>query len=71
MRDNRLYTRKGRIQMTNLSWRNRCVDIWNILPNQLRVEKQISVFKKGLKDWIKKWIPVVPTTNGNIHLHNM
>ena len=71
MRDNRLYTRKGRILMTNLSWRNRCVDIWNILPNQLRVEKRISVFKKGLKDWIKEWIPVVPTTNGNVHLHNM
>ena len=71
MRDNWLYMRKGRIQMTELSWRNRCVDIWNILPTNLGVEKWISIFKKGLKIWIKKRIPVVPTTNGNVYLHNM
>ena len=71
VRENRLYTRRGRIQMTELSWRNRCVDIWNNLPMYLRVEKRISVFKKGLKLWIKKRIPVVPSSNGNVYLHNM
>ena len=43
---------KGRILLTNDSWKRRTIKIWNKINTTLRMEDNAATFKAGLKDWI-------------------
>ena len=50
--NNTLMTSKPRLQITMNGYRQQSVKNWNLLPAQLRTEKNISRFKKGVKNWL-------------------
>ena len=50
--DNTLITANPRLQITLKGYRQQSVLNWNSLPIQLRTEKNITRFKKGIKNWL-------------------
>ena len=50
----RLYTRQGRILLSNLSWRVNSVTWWNDMPELLRTERRLNVFKGSLRHWVRQ-----------------
>ena len=57
-KDNDFVLKKGRIQMTNLAWKQKSVRWWNQLPDTVRMETGLSQFKQGLRSWVTENIPV-------------
>ena len=43
---------RGRILLTNDSWKSRTVKMWNKMDQNLRLEDNAAVFKGKLKVWI-------------------
>ena len=52
--DGKLSTDLPRLQITSRSYRWTTVNSWNKLPENLRLEKSLKTFKKGVKRWIKE-----------------
>ena len=52
--DNKLSTRKPRLQLTSQTFRCRSINQWNKLPERLRSETTIKSFKINLKKWLKE-----------------
>jgi hypothetical protein len=50
-------SRSGK-KIVRTSWRWRAVDQWNTLPESLRTQNSMTVFKKELKKWISLNIPI-------------
>ena len=47
-----------RLDITKQSWSSKSVEISNILPATLRLEKKLVNFKTRLKEWIKLNVPI-------------
>ena len=52
--ENRLDTQNGRKLISDLSWRTLSVRTWNQLHMNLRIERNLTVFKPSLKNWVIK-----------------
>ena len=63
---------KGRILLTNDSWKRRTIKLWNKMTTTLRMEDNAATFKVGLKDWIQRNVNVriqwIPPAQGGIEL---
>ena len=49
---------KPRIELTSRTWSRKAVIYFNKLGEELRTQRKISTFKKGLKNWIKQNVPI-------------
>ena len=56
----KISTTTPRLQGTALSYRWSSINRWNILPETLRRQVQLSKFKTGLKKWIKETRSLTP-----------
>jgi hypothetical protein len=50
-------SRSGK-KLVRTSWRWRAVDQWNTLPESLRTQQSLAVFKRELKKWIAVNVPI-------------
>ena len=64
-RDTRLSTGNGirvdkkiRNQLSKQNFSYRAVDIWNKLPQEIRLFRKLPKFKQKLKEWTKRNVPV-------------
>ena len=54
------HTRDLELEMTKDSFRWRASDAYNELPQEIRNIETLPMFKKTVKDWIRKNIPLAP-----------
>ena len=47
---------KSRILQKKTSWKARSIEMWNKLPEDLRIQEDLNGFKVGLHAWVKNKI---------------
>ena len=52
--DTKISTKNPRLQITAKNFRWTTTTNWNLLPENLRTQKQLSRFKTGIKKWIRE-----------------